>query len=369
MPEPTAAPAAPADSTDRRTLTVCERCDWGFVVPPNATLPVCPHCRQTTLTPVDQLASAALADAELVAPFSVADVDLGRGLQRFAGGFAFVPDDLTAGNLRSRLVRVYLPRWLVDCDVQAEWRAETGFDYQVVSHQDSFEETTKQWQSQEVRETRVRWEPRAGRLARSYENVVAPAIEEDEALRQRLGDFDLTFASPVDGQSLNDALLRTANRATEDAWTDAIPAIRQRAMAECRNACRANHLREYVWQPQFAGQRWTQLLLPLYATYYHDEQGAVHPIFVHGQTGKAYGRRQAAFRPARNLSLGLGAAAVLLLFASLLLVVLSSLSSADFLRGLGAMGVLAAMALGILAVLPVAYVWIFNRIQPTDPPL
>lgn len=368
MFDPTTAPAGTVDSTGRRTITVCEHCDWGFVVPPRATLPVCPHCRQTILTPVDQLAPGALAASELVASFSVADVDLGRGLQRFASGFAFVPNDLTAGNLRSRLVRVYVPRWLVDCDVQAEWRADAGFNYQVVSHEDNYSEAGKRWESREVRESRVRWEPRAGRLARSYENVVAPAIEEDDALRQRLGDFDLTFASPVDGEALNDALLRTANRTTEDAWTDAVPAIRQRAMAECRNACRANHIREFAWQPQFAGQHWTQLLLPLYATYYHDEQDTVHPVFVHGQTGKAYGRRQAAFRPARNLSLGLGAAAVMLLFASLLLVLLSSLTGADFMRGLGAMGVLAAMALGILAVLPVTYVWIFNKVQPPDPP-
>ena len=362
-------PANTSDAPPRSITAVCEACDWSFLVPADETMPVCPHCQQAVLTAVDHAAAGAQAETELAAPFSVADVDLGRGLQRFASGFLFRPPDLTAGNLRSRLQRVYLPRWLVDCDVQAEWRADAGFNYQVVSHEDEFSDTSKAWQSREVRETRVRWEPRVGRLTRRYENVVAPAMEEDDALRKRLGDFDLTFTTPVNGRLPDAALIRTANRTPDDAWADAVPAIRQRAVAECRNACQANHLREFDWSPQFADQHWTQLLLPVYASHYRDERNIAHAVLIHGQTGKAYGRRQASLRPARNLSLALGALAVLALVASLLMVLLSSLDGAELLRGLGLMGVLAAMSLGILAVFPVAYVWIFNRMQPPDPPL
>ena len=331
-------------------------------------MPVCPHCRQRVLTPVDSSAAGQPVESELVATFDVADVDLGRGLQRFASGFLFKPADLSAGNLRSRLQRVYLPRWLVDCDVQADWRAEAGFNYQVVSHEDQFSDEARKWQSREVREMRVRWEPRVGRLARRYENVVAPATEEDEAVRQRLGDFNLTFAVPINGRLPDAALIRTANRSPDDAWTDAVPVLRQRAVAECRNACRANHIREFDWSPQYGTRHWTQLLLPVYASYYQDAEAVVHPVFVHGQTGRTFGRRQASFRPARNLSLGLGAAAVLVLLTSLFLIIAATFANADVLRGLGLMGVLASMGLGITAIVPVAYVWIFNRTQPPDPP-
>ena len=351
------------------TAAVCESCDWRYRVPAGAVLPVCPHCRQAELTPVDSDATSLAAAIEASVPFSAPDADLSRGLQRFASGFLFRPHDLTAENLHSRMQRLYLPRWLVDCDVQAGWRAEAGFDYQVVSHQDQFDESSKQWQSQQIRERRVRWEPRAGRLARRYENVDAPAMEEDAAVRQRLGDFDLALAVPAGERSLDDALVRTPNRAADDAWSDAVPGLRQRAVEECREACRADHIREFDWTPQFSGQRWTQLLLPVFASYYADEEGAPHAVLIHGQTGKAYGRRQAAFRPARNWSLALGAVAVLVLLVSLLMVVGSSLTGADLLLSLGLIGVLAAMTTGILAILPVAYVWIFNRMQPPDPPI
>lgn len=351
------------------TAAVCESCDWRYRVLASAVLPVCPRCLQATLTPLDSDSIGFAAAVELAAPFSAPDADLSRGLQRFAGGFLFKPRDLTAGNLLGRMQRLYLPRWLVDCDVQASWRADAGFNYQVVSHQDQFNESSKQWQSQQIREQRVRWEPRAGRLARRYENVDAPAMEEDAAVRQRLGEFDLALATPTGEQSLGGALVRMPNRSTSDAWSDAAPGLRQRAAAECQQACRADHLREFDWSPEFGAQNWTQLLLPVFASYYEDEGKALHAVLIHGQTGKAYGRRQASFRPARNLSLALGAVAVMALLASLLMVLVSSLSGADLLLSLGLIGVLAAMVIGILAILPVAYVWIFNRIQPPDPPL
>lgn len=358
------------DGRRRGVLALCERCDWSYLLPDGEPTHNCPRCQQAALTPVDGSVGE-LPAAELAAPFSVADVDLGRGLQRFAGGFLFAPHDLNAANLRSRLQRVYLPRWLVDCDVQAEWRAETGFNYQVVSHQDQFNDTANQWQSQEVRETRIRWEQRAGRLARRYENVAAPAIEEDKAVRERLGEYDLSRATAVDGRSLDGALLRMANRPAADAWTEAVPVVRERAVAECRTACQADHIRGFDWLPQYSGQVWTQLLLPVYTTFYRDEGNAAHVVFIHGQTGRAYGRRQAAFRPARNLSLALGAAAVLVFLASLALALLEGLliDAGGALSGLGSLGVLAAMGLGILAVLPVSYVWIFNHTQPPDPPI
>ena len=115
-------------------------------------------------------------------------------LPRFSAlhaGACSLPATLRAATLQSRLQKLYLPRWLVDGDVQAEWQADAGFDYQVVSHQDRFDETKGDWQSEQLTETRVRWEPRLGRLQRHYDNVAAPAIEEDGALQKAIGDYDL----------------------------------------------------------------------------------------------------------------------------------------------------------------------------------
>ena len=180
---------------------ICETCDWQYLAQAGQALPVCPACRWGNL-----VATASYPETprqpELVAPFSLSDTDAAATLQRFARWHPFTPRDLRAATLQGRLQKLYLPRWLVDGEVHAEWQAEAGFDYQVVSHQDRFDETQGDWQSEQLTETRVRWEPRLGRLRRRYDNVAAPAIEEDGALSRVMGDFDLQTAVAFDSGTL-----------------------------------------------------------------------------------------------------------------------------------------------------------------------
>ena len=363
---PNASPWPPGWGTPL-AAAICETCDWQYLMPAGQMLPVCPACRQGELASVASYPETP-RQPELVTPFSLSDTDTAAALQRFARWRLFTPRDLRAANLQNRLQKLYLPRWLVDAEVQADWQAEAGFDYQVVSHQDRFDETQGRWQSEQLTETRVRWEPRLGRLRRRYDNVTAPAIEEDGAMSQAIGDFDLQTAVPFDATNLTGALVRLPNRSVEDAWPDALPRFQAQAADECRRAGRADHLREFTWNPYFEQQQWTQLLLPVYATFYQDDEGIEHPVLVHGQTGQVAGRRQASMRRARQLSIVLGLAAIALFAASMLLVMLSALGPVQdtpnggvFWAALGTFGVWAAMGMGILAMAPVVYVWLFNR--------
>jgi hypothetical protein len=178
-------------------FTVCPHCDWNYLVPEGVLPQMCPHCFRANLSPlVDQegLTQEHLPYAEppeLYLPFSLDGEALARGMERFAGGIRFAPVDMTPQNLKSRLKRIFFPMWLVDVDVQATWQAEAGFDYEVVSHQDRFDETRGGWRSHEVKENRVRWEPRLGRLQRSYQNLVAPALEDDAQIKSQLGSYNL----------------------------------------------------------------------------------------------------------------------------------------------------------------------------------
>ena len=73
-------------------------------------------------------------------------------------------------------------------------------------------------------------------------------------------------------------------------------------------------------------------------------------------------------RSARRLAIVLGLAAIAMFAASMLLVMLSALGPVqDTPNGgalwatLGILGVFLGMGLGILAMVPVVYVWLFNR--------
>jgi len=56
-------------------------------------------------------------------------------------------------------------------------RVRRDFNYEVVSHQERFSQNQGGWNSQEVTETRVRWELRRGRLDRVYSNNPIAALE------------------------------------------------------------------------------------------------------------------------------------------------------------------------------------------------
>ncbi|RMF01713.1 MAG: hypothetical protein D6768_09995, partial [Chloroflexi bacterium] len=274
----------------------------------------------------------------------------------------FAPADLKAANLQRRLQRLYLPMWLVDSRANALWQAEAGFNYQAVSHRDRFEQGRGGWTEQQITETRVRWEPRLGRLERTYQNVTAPALEEHFQVMNALGKFKLADARPVRPDDLTGTTpVRLPNRSTTDAWPDAAAALQSVAADECRRAGRADHLREFRWQPQFSEKNWTLLLLPVATTYYLDDEQQPQPVLIHGQTGKLSGPRRASMRRARRVAFIIAGIAAAIFTVSLLVALASLLLPA--LLAVAALGVALAVIIGMLAIVPPVMVWQANKNQ------
>jgi hypothetical protein len=348
---------------------VCEHCDWNFLLPAGSAPPRCPHCFQGALSLMaagsEQLPY--LNPPELVLPFSVSSEALAHSIQEFAGNIPFAPADLEPQNLRNRINRLYLPMWLVDADTEASWKAEAGFDYQVVSHQDHFDENHGGWNSHEVKEDRIRWETRLGRLKRSYQNVAAPALEEDRAIRASLGNFDLSASGPYKppvsftSEVLKGAYLRLPDRTPQDAWPDAQPALQAAAANEVRQAASAGHIRQFSWQPQFANQNWTLLLLPILTSYYLDDEKKPQAVAIHGQSGKLIGSRRSSMKRARRTSLALLGGGVAIFLISVILWAISVLMPLLFV--IGVIGMLAAIVVAAGAVIPPLMTWWFNRSQ------
>lgn len=342
---------------------VCEGCDWRFLAPENADLSRCPHCFQPGLKRIDaQLDQLPYTQPpELCLPFTLSEAQLSQAIQNFAEGIPYPPQDLNPAALQKRLRRIYLPMWLVDAGVSATWKAEVGFNYQVVSHQDRY--SGSGWTSQQVQEGRIRWEPRLGRLERRYANVAAPALEEHPALRARLGAFDLSSARQYQPADVQPAFVRLPDRPPQDAWSDAQLALQATAREECRRAARADHLRQFAWQPAYSDQHWTQLLLPVYAAFYLDDEQKAQSLLIHGQSGKTDGQRRASMqRATRSALVWLGAAA--LIFVLGLALAGASLILPPLLA-LGIIGLALGLATGLGAIVPLGRAWMFNRNQST----
>ena len=340
---------------------VCERCDWGFLIPEAVDLGRCPHCFQPALERMDQDVSQLpyAQPPELTIPYALSEAQLSQEIQRFTSGIPYPPQDLAVQNLQARLQRVYLPMWLVDAGVRAAWKAEAGFDYQVVSHEDHY--SGSGWTSQQVKEGRVRWEPRLGRLERSYSNIAAPALEDHAIFQAALGSFNLTSVRSYKPEDIRSAFVRLPDRPPKDAWSDAQMALFNAASEECRKAARADHLRQFSWQPEFNNQRWTQLLLPVYTAYYLDDDRQPQGLLIHGQSGKINGSRRASMQRAKRSALIVLGVAVLIFILGLILAG-ASLAVPPLLVP-GILGLALALLVGLGAIIPPVRAGWFNRSQ------
>lgn len=338
--------------------TNCEYCDWTFLTELDTPLGKCPHCYRLELTPLTEEDLPEIFKPELMLPFNLPEEQIRDHLTKFSKSYWLPPKDLKSGLLADRLQRIYIPAWLVDSEVEAVWQAEVGFNYEVVSHQESYQQSS--WVTREVKEVKVRWEPRAGHLKRKYENIQAPAIEEVASLKEKLGTFDRPNAGPYAVGALAGALVRLPNRNPVDAWPDAQPAFQKQASEECQSAAAAQHIRQYGWQPDFSAQNWTLLLLPIYSTYYLDDDGQPLPILLNGRTGQISGTKKASMKRAKKYARNLAILAAVLFLATLALLLLRP--------NLALFTLILTLFIGLGAIVPIAQASRFNRSQEFEIP-
>jgi len=343
-----------------RIPLICNRCDWRYLVQADAVLTACPHCASPD---IEALAPGTVqfpyvAPPELVVPFAVGAEVVSRQVAAFAEEIPFPPEDLNPGALVGSVQRLFVPMWLVDADAESRWQAEVGFDYEVVSHRERYADGGG-WQTQEVRENRVRWEPRVGRLVRHYDNIAAPALTSHQVLERVLGGYDLRAAVRYDPAVLTDALVRVPDRDPKAAWPDAQLGMRRRAQDECREAAGADHVRDFRWSPSYSGSNWTLLLLPIYVTHYRDDEGVAQRILLNGQTGQLYGVKRGSAARAQRRALIIGGIALAIFALSLMAALLGLLLPPMLI--VGVVGAVLALLIGAGALIPIGRVTLFNR--------
>ncbi|MGD1994870.1 MAG: hypothetical protein PVI59_16880, partial [Anaerolineae bacterium] len=333
----------------------CDRCGEAHLVPEAAIPARCPICLRGQVA----LQPAYLRDEppEQVLPYKVRSAGLKRALERWSEGIWFRPADLQVDVLARRAQRYLVPLWLVDGRVEGAWRADVGFDYQVVSSQDRYREGAG-WRSQKVEETRVRWEPRVGRIERRYENMVAPALDDHHRLMARLGQFEMSERVSYSPEAVEGSAVRIPSLEPDAAWPQAEPAFVRTAEADCRRAAGADHIRDFRLDAAYSDLNWTQLLLPAYVSWY-EEGDEVWPVLVNGQTGRVSGVRRASARKARTTAWILGGIGVLLFLVGGVLALLGGLFPP--LVAVGMAVLIVGVMLGLAAPVPPIAVWRFNR--------
>jgi len=334
----------------------CPRCHQAYLVPGNQIGQACPGCGQARLEP--QPVILRNEPPELLVPFKQGQSALAGLFKRFTQGVWLHSDDFTPQHLLQRARPIYWPMWLVDGDLSGDWQAEVGYDYQVKSSQESYD--SGNWRTRELIETRIRWEKRLGQMRRHYNNAAAPALNEHAALASALGAYELK-TQPYTPQMVGAALLRVPDLNPENAWPLAQSALHECAADECRQAAGAQHVRAFSIHASYEALNWTQLLLPMYASFYTDDNGRPQMVLVNGQNGQVCGRRLASQRKGWQLAMILAAVAAVLFLIGLGGTLLGAVMPP--LVVVGTIFILLAIALGLFAIVPAVWPWQWNRKQ------
>ncbi len=318
---------------------------------------VCPNCAQAVLQPQPvRLRSDA---PEKVIPFRVRQENLRPILAKFVDGVWLKCDDFQTETLLERARPYHLPMWLVDCSLKGTWKAEMGYNYQVKSSQEAY--AGGGWHTTEQLESRLRWEPRLGQISLHYDNTITPAMSDHEQWTNRVGRFAPDGAQNYDPEHLKGVLLRIPDLDTEEAWPLAKEAIKRRLSIDCMRASRAGQLQRFTADLSYNLLNWSQLLLPVYATWYTDDEGKRHPIHINGQSGSVGGLRLASQRKGwkwAGITGGIG--------AGIFLLALIFFAMAVVFPAFGVIGsVLAVLAVLVLiaAIVPAVWPWQWNRSQ------
>jgi hypothetical protein len=317
-------------------------------------LATCPACLQAGVSA--QPERQRREPPELVIPFAVGAQQAGNALAEWAKGPWFRPDEMRAETLLSRLRPYYFPIWLVDGDVEATWQAEMGFDYQAASYREQYQ--GGQWVSDEITETRIRWEPRAGRLKRHYDNLSVPAIQDHETWMSRLGGYDYRSRTAYASQAIDRSVVRVPDQDPDAAWPSAEQMLNHAASLEVKSAGGADHIRNWTMRARYYHLNWTQMLAPAFVTYYREREQS-YPVWINGQSGHVYGIKILSQQKATITSLAMGGIAILLFLIGAVLSLVGAAVVLPLVLGIILIG--AALLLGLAAPVPALWVWFRNR--------
>ena len=342
------------------TGAICPVCDWSFLLIGNKEQVAtrCPYCFQSDLASLELTQDQEHVHyyPELVISPTVSTEKIANGIEVFADKIPFPPNDLNPDSLRRRLRLFFLPVWLVDSSVTAIWEVEIGFNYDVVSHQERFSEG--QWRTQEVEETRVRWEPRIGRLERRYQNVLTPALHIQSEIWRRLGPYRVNQAQVYSPDIVMNTLMRLPDQNPEAVWPTVRPALHKLAAAEVQSAAKADYVRKFRWAPSYQDKVWTLLLAPVYATYYADDTGQPQSVLIHPQSGQVDGIRRSSMKSAQRVSLILGMIALVGFVLSLVLGMIGLVIPPLLI--IAVIGGVISACVGVGAFIPMLRSWRFN---------
>jgi hypothetical protein len=178
-----------------------------------------------------------------------------------------------------RFTGLYLPFWVFDARIEAQWKAEVGYEREERRYRDG------EWET----ETVIDWRWESGHVRYPVDHLLVYGTETvSTTLLERLYPYDLQALTAYDPAYLAGWQAQAYDMQLQEAWDVGKSRSREQARQACRADIPSAHVRNFGMTAEFEDERWRYVLLPVYLASY-GYRGKTYQLMVNGQTGALAG--------------------------------------------------------------------------------
>ena len=270
----------------------------------------CPYC--ATAVVIDTGAQRQIKPKGLL-PFRIDESEARRNLQNWLGSLWFAPNGVKEYARSGRAMDgIYVPYWTFDADTVSDYAGERGDAYYVTRT------VTRNGKQETVRERRIRWSSKHGRVGRFFNDVLVIASRSmPKNYADRLDPWDLDNLQDYRPEYLAGYRAEGYTVELEDGLIEAKAKMDQVIRQDVRQDIGGDEQRIHGIDTQFNDVTFKHVLLPIYLAAYK-YSGKSYQFVINARTGEVQGERPySAWKIAAAVIVGLiVAAAVAAVYSS-----------------------------------------------------
>jgi Zn finger protein HypA/HybF involved in hydrogenase expression len=267
--------------TERRSVQ-CQSCKAVMVYDPQRVGQNCEFCGSPALVNYDELKAPIKPHGVL--PFRVDKNKVRDDIRRWWRSKWLAPGKLARSALVDTVHSVYIPYWTFDARVRCPWDAEAGHYYYV-----NVEARDNQGRPVVRQERRVRWEPASGVLDHTFDDEPVPGTHGLHLdLLRKVEPFPTAECVAYDSAFLAGHVVEHYKVVLLEAAKQSQAQMHHRLMELCAAQVPGDTHRNLQIHPQYSGQTFKHLLVPIWLLTYNFGRKA-YQVLANGYTGKIAG--------------------------------------------------------------------------------
>ena len=264
----------------------CPVCGGEFELKFYERTTICPYCKSPILTNLDIFYDL---HPESLLTFSFDKKRAKELFKNWIGSLWFAPNDLKYMLSHEKIEALYLPYWTYDCDTTSYYEGERGDIYYVYVQKEVLINGVREIRT--VREERIRWSFKTGRVSRFFDDVLVGASKTlPRAIINRLSPWDLENLIPFEEKFLTGIKSQTYQVALDEGFKEAQKKMELIIAQDVRNDIGGDRQKIISIKTYYDNVTFKYILLPIYQIKFN-YKNKTYQIAINARNGKIFGER------------------------------------------------------------------------------